>query len=337
MVEDSGFIIEEGLLEYNIPKFYVTLKPETKQVFLRLYQQLNKIGMVPLFRRMENRVTLQIIRKPPTKPSRLIINIVLLLITIGTLFVTGYVLSLETIQSPVTGAIMFTAAIMSILGAHEMGHKIAMNRHGVEATYPYFIPGPPAPMGIGTFGAVIQQKSLAPNKDALFDLGVSGPLIGFLVTIAVTIVGIQLSQLISLPPDAGSLQIPLLFEYLIIAFPPKGNGQVILLHPVALAAWVGMIITTLQLIPVGQLDGGHIARALLRNKALTILAFISAAALFLIYWPQALITLFFLRFPDPGPLDDVSGLSRGRKFMVVIIFLVFILTVAPYASIFGLF
>jgi len=192
----ADFSVEEGFIEYNAPTFYVTLKPNVKQAFLRFYKQLNSMHLVPVLRKRENRVMLQVIPKPPVKPNRPLINLVLLVATIGTTLVTGYLFSsgwTQFMPNPWLGAVMFSAAVMSILGAHEMGHKLMANRHKIEATYPYFIPGLPP---LGTFGAVIQEKSLPPNKDSLFDLGLSGPVAGFIVTIIVTIIGVQLSVLL---------------------------------------------------------------------------------------------------------------------------------------------
>jgi len=173
---ESEFDVEDGFMEYGIPTFYVRLREDSKQAFLRLVKSLDALELVPLLRRKDGKVLLQIVRKPPVKPSRKIINIGLFFATLGTVFLSGY------LQSDVVGAIMFTGAIMAILGSHEMGHKLLANKHAVDATYPYFIPGLPP---IGTFGAVIQQKSLPPNRDALFDIGVTGPLMSFFVSIPI--------------------------------------------------------------------------------------------------------------------------------------------------------
>ena len=223
---------------------------------------------------------------------------------------------------------MFTAAVMAIIGAHEMAHKLASNKHGVEATYPYFIPGLPP---IGTFGAVIQQKSMAPNRDALFDLGMSGPVIGFIITIFVTIVGLQLSQLtFTLPENASPLQVPLLFDLIAANFPPIGRGTILLLHPVAYAGYIGMLVTMLNLLPAGQLDGGHVARVLLGDRARTILSYIAILALLLIgAWLMAILVFFLVRYPHPGSLDDVSPLSMSRKLVAIALIAIFVLTVAP--------
>jgi len=335
----AEFTIQESFIEHDIPTFFVTLQPNSKQAFLRLYKQLDPIGLVPFFRKREDKHMLQILPKPPVKPSRRTTNIALFLATMATLLVSGYMLSLdwtEAIPNPIIGALMFTAALMAILGAHETAHKFAADKHGVEATYPYFIPGPPAPFGIGTFGAVIQQKSLAPNRDALFDLGMSGPVMGFLVTIVVAVVGIQMSNITivtELPPN--SFQTPLLLDFLagmLLKIPAVSPGEIILfnLHPVAYASYIGMIITMLNLLPTGMLDGGHIVRVLLGDRVRTVLSYIAILALLLIgAWLMAILVFFLSGYPHPGSLDDVSQLSKSRKLAAIALIIIFVLTIAP--------
>jgi len=317
------FTVEEGLIEYNTPTFYVTAQPNLKQAFLRLYRKLDSVRLVPVLRKRENRTLLQILPKPPTKPNKPWVNLALFIATFATMLITGYLLSLEW-----TGAVTFSAALMSILLAHEMGHKLTADRHRVEATYPYFIPGlPPFP----TFGAVIQQKSLPPNRDSLFDLGISGPLIGFIVIIIVTIIGMQLSTLIPEPPEGAQLiPVPLLFEIVYFLFPPAGSGTVLMLHPVAYAGYIGMIVTMLNLMPVGQLDGGHIAHVLLSEKTRLIASFIAIISMVLAgYWLMAILAFLIARVRHPDPLDGVSQLSTSRKLATLLVVVVFVLSVAP--------
>jgi len=331
----AEFNVEEGFIEYDTPTFYVSSKPDLKQAFMRLYEQLDSKQLVPVLRRRENRLMLQVVPKPAVRPSRPVINLVLLIATIGTTLLTGYMLS-ETLPNPLEGAVSFSAALMSILIAHEMGHKLAANRHKVESTYPYFIPGiPPFP----TFGAVIQQKSLPPNRDALFDLGMSGPVLGFLITIVVTIIGIPMST-ISTPQELplGVFQPPLLLDFLVnalLTIPPVTgpNFVVIELHPLAFAGYIGMVVTMLNLIPVGQLDGGHVAHVLLGEKARTVLSMVSLIGLLFISWPMAFIAFFISRVRHPPPLDDVSKLSDSRRLATFVLVAIFILSLARIAPI----
>ncbi len=330
----SEFTIEEGFIEYDTPTFYVKQQPTLKQAFIRLYRVFNSKQLIPILRKRGDRIMLQVVSKPPIKPGNPLTNIALLVATIGTTLFTGFLLSGDAID-PFIGAVMFSIAIMSILGAHEMGHKLTANRHGIEATYPYFIPGLPP---IGTFGAVIQQKSLAPNRDALFDLGFSGPIIGFILAVVVTIIGIPMS--IASPVDvlpAGTVQPPILLDLLasvLLKFPENSPFVLIELHPVAYAGYIGMIVTMLNLMPVGQFDGGHVAQVLLEERVRTIVAVIAIVALLFIAWPMALIAYFLSRVRHPDALDAVSPVSRTRKFASIALIVVFVLSVAPVASLF---
>jgi len=336
---ESEFDVEGGFIEFNIPTFYVKLRADSKQAFLRLFKRLDPMGLIPTLRKREDKNALQIVSKPPVKPSRKRINLALFLATVATTFVTGYVLSIgwegEGIPDPLVGAVMFAVAIMAIFGAHEMAHKLTARKHAIEASYPYFIPGPPAPFGIGTFGAVIQQKSLAPNKDTLFDLGISGPIIGFLVTVLVAVIGVQMSYHTVVPEiPPGTTQMSLLLEFLFVVLqrpPSNPSGHVILwMHPVAVAGWVGMLVTMLNLTPAGMLDGGHAARGLLGQTSRSVLAFAAILVLLLLgYWPMAIIAFFLSLQTHPGPLDDVSKLSLSRKLATIALVLIYVLCAAP--------
>jgi len=331
------FSIEEGFLDHDTPTFYIKLTPESKNAFLRLMKRLDAIGCIPVLREEERKYVLRIVSKPPVKPSRISINLLLFLATIGTTLLTGYLISPSDWVDPIVGAVTFTASLLAVAGIHELSHKLAANKHGIEATAPYFIPGPPPPFGIGTFGAVIQQKSLAPNKDALFDLGISGPLIGFVVAVIVTIIGISISFTSPVaPPEGIPLPLPLSFIFLIQMLANAGflqGGPYILLHPVAFAGWVGIFVMVFNLIPGGMLDGGHAVRALLGQKASRVLPLIAIIILLALnpsyYWLIAIVSFFFSMQRHPGPLDDVSGLTTGRKLAAILLVAVFILCIAP--------
>ena len=329
-IVESEFTVEEDLIEHNVPTFYVRLGQNSKEAFLRLVKRLDAFGFVPVLRYKEGKAVLQIVHMPLIKYSRKIINWVLFLATIGTTLVTGYVLSLDLLD-PLGGSVMFAVALLAILGSHEMGHTLAAKVHGVQSTLPYFIPGPPWPFGIGTFGAVIQQKSLAPNRDALFDIGVSGPIVGFVFTIIVTIIGLQMSSVGPPPPEAFYIPVPLLFEFIAETLLSPSAGMAVMLHPVAFAGWVGMLVTTLNLVPIGMFDGGHAVRSLLGEKAQAALSFISIMVLLLLgQFIMAILAFLLSRYKHPGPLDDVSKLAVGRKLAVIILVLVFALCATSF-------
>jgi len=334
----TEFQVEEALLEHGLPTYYLKLPQETKQAFLKLLKNLEPLNLIAILRRQEKRIVLKIIPKPQVKRSNILINWLLFLATIGTTFATGYMLS-EGITDPFIGGITFTVAIMTVLGLHELGHKITANKKGVDATPPYFIPGPPPLggfLGIGTFGAVIVQKSLPPNRDALFDIGSSGPILSFILAAIVTAVGLLFSPIKYSAELLPSLPVPLLFSLLadalvVVPAPPLDKPYAyIMLHPMAFAGWVGMVVTMLNILPAAMLDGGHVARSLVGEKARVVLTMLSLLLLILEgFWPMALFVLFMSMYKHPGPLDDVSSLSTKRKLLTVFLIAIFVLCSFP--------
>jgi len=325
VIVESEFDVEESFVDHDIPTFHVKYREDSKEAFLRLMQHLEPLELIPLLRQREGKVVLRVLPKPPTKPNRNIINIALFFATLGTVFASGYYLSTD-----ILGALLFTGAIMAILGSHEMGHKLLADKHEVEATYPYFIPGIPP---IGTFGALIQQKALPPNRDALFDIGFTGPITGFIMSIIIMIIGMQLPVQVVQDPTVGKTLgelYPLMYRVIVWLFPPSApEGVTVVLHPVVFAGWVGMIVTMLNLVPSGMFDGGHVARSVMGSKAHQLISYLGIALLVVIWWPMAVLALFFSAAKHPGPLDDVSKLTNSRKLGAIVLVAVFILSVIP--------
>ncbi len=332
----AQFQVEDSLIEHNSPTFYLTQDQDTKQPFLRLLESLEPLSLTAILRRVKERIVLRIIPKQPVRPSNILVNWVLFFATIVTTFFTGYLLSAGLVEigamsSPLIGAATFMIAIMTVLGLHEIGHKFTADRRGIDATPPYFIPGPPPILGgFGTFGAVIVQKSLPPNKDALFDVGSSGPIWGFVLASIVSIIGLLASPVLPIQGEqVQGLPIPLIFQILltfVIRIPPD---YYVLPHPVAFAGWIGMIITMLNLLPAAMLDGGHISRSLFGERARSILTALSILLLIVsgegLFWAMAILVLFMSTYKHPGPLDDVSSLSTGRKIQAIILAVIFVL------------
>ena len=336
-IVSAEFQLEECLIEKMVPTYYLKQPQETKQAFLKLLKNLESMNLIALLRTKNERIVLKIVPKPPTKPSNIMVNWILFFATIGTTFLTGYMLSGD-LTNPLVGGATFTIAIMAILGTHEMGHKLTADKKGIEATPPYFIPGPPSfPgfLGIGTFGAVIMQKSLPPNKDTLFDVGASGPIVGFILAAIVSLVGLLFSPLFPIEGPMNFLPAPLIFELLAIFVVKLPPDFYISLHPVAFAGWVGMIVTMLNLLPAAMLDGGHVARSLVGEKTRNVLTFLSILLLILVgFWPMAFFLLFISMYKHPGPLDDVSSLSASRKLLTIVLIVIFVLCSFPILPIF---
>src|SRR3990170_3590595 len=321
----AGFQIQESLMEHGTPTYYLVWPQETKQAFLSLLKKLEEMKLIAFLRKADGRIVLKIAPKPLVKPSNSRTNWILFLATALTTFVTGYfTFPPEAGIHPLISGAIFSASILTVLGVHEMGHKLTANKKQIDATSPYFIPGPPP---LGTLGAVIMQKSLPPNKDALFDIGANGPLAGFVVALVFSVVGLMLLVPAPRPPDATTLNlipaswIPLV--RLLSGFnliPQAPSDGVLLLNPVTWAGWAGMVVTMLNLLPAAMLDGGHVARSLVPDKFRFILTIASVAILvfsgpeFIVF---AFIVVFMSFFRHPGPLDDVSGLSRSRKLATI--------------------
>jgi membrane-associated protease RseP (regulator of RpoE activity) len=339
----AEFQVEEALMERNVPTYYLKQPQETKQSFLRMLKNLKAMNLIAVLRRIDGKIVLKIIPKPPIKPSNILVNWILFFATIATTFVTGYILSLGLVEAgamsnPLIGSATFTIAIMVVLGMHEMGHKLTADRRRIEATPPYFIPGPPplfGILGIGTFGAVIMQKSLPPNKDALFDVGSSGPIVGFILAVIVSIVGLLFSPIFPIEGPMDFLPTPLIFELFAVFVVKLPANYYILLHPVAFAGWVGMVVTMLNLLPAGMLDGGHVARSLVGEKTRKILTALSVLLLIVEgFWPMAFLVLFMSMYRHPGPLDDVSSLSTSRKLLAIVLIAIFVSCSFPLLPIF---
>ncbi|MCD6241688.1 site-2 protease family protein [Candidatus Bathyarchaeota archaeon] len=334
------FPILDYYMEHGTLTFHVQTDENSKEAFLKLYKSLKPTGFLPILRREGGKEIIRIVNKPPVKKSNIMINLALFLATLATTFLTGYFISgSREGLDPIFGGLTFMITIMAILGVHESAHKLAANKHGIEATLPYFIPAPPQ-LGIGTFGAVIMQKSLPPNRDALFDVGASGPIAGFIVSVIAMILGLPFSTYNWVSPKNTLIMPPPIFlllfgSYFSPQIPPNFYEQqpgpdfvpAISLHPVALAGYIGMIVTMLNLLPVGTLDGGHIIESLFGGKAKMIFLIISIVLVLMTpFWLMIIFVLLFGMYRHPGPLDSISCLSRKRKALAIAVLLVFILS-----------
>lgn len=232
----------------------------------------------------------------------------------------------------------YSLVILSILLAHEMGHYMACRHYGIRATLPYVVPF--LPVLFGTMGAVIRIKSPFVNRRQLFDVGIAGPIAGFVFLLPALIVGLQRSH--TAPPLTGEgvlIGTPLLFQWLRPWFYNGDPSALISLHPIGLAAYFGMLATGLNLLPMGQLDGGHIVYALFGAKVHRIvsnLTFFSLLALSLFSWPFPAYLLFallirILGFRHPPPLYGMAGsLGKGRIALAAAALLVLFLTFVPF-------
>lgn len=232
--------------------------------------------------------------------------------------------------------IWYSVTIMTILLSHELGHFFMCRKYHVEATMPYFLPLPFPPFG--TFGAVIKMKGHIPNKRALFDIGAAGPMMGLFFAIPAIIIGLNLSDVRPVPSDTTQylgLGEPILFSFIAkLIFGTLPDGIDIYLHPVAFAGWAGLFVTALNLLPIGQLDGGHIVYALLGKKSKIVYRigiFIFCVIAILLYpgWMVFAVLLLLFGFRHPAPMDEAVQLDPKRRILGVILFIVFLLSFTP--------
>jgi membrane-associated protease RseP (regulator of RpoE activity) len=332
--------------------FLVTREP-VKEKFQELLRDLANHNLMARIRRVENKLAISIFPKPRLGQPRRLINLVLFLATAGTVALASYILIFD-VDPRLTMALYgnsnlslqvfaLAASILGIVAIHEMGHVLAVRHHRMDATLPYFVPAPP-PFPFGTFGAVISLRGPPGNRDQLFDLGFSGPIAGFLTTIAVALMAFltapiiteqEATQLISqnLLAEQPWPHTPLLLELLgqlnLRLVPP---GHVLVLAQLAFAAEVGALITFLNILPIWQLDGGHISRAAFGNRGHMVTALVAFVILFAAgYWGFAILLVAFMfvsRRPFEGlePLDDVSPLSNSRKALFALALVMLVLS-----------
>ena len=316
-----------------------------KDKFVRLAQNLELLGMAARLEKSYDGLYLDISRivKPKKKwlsksfVPRILFVVTVIMVLIDGYYRTDFVNSLSFIGNPTEMSILYAFSLIGILGVHESGHLIAAKKHKIKTTWPYFIPGVPV-FGIPTFGALIQSRGLTINRDILFDVAIAGPIAGLIIAIIVSMFGALTSPVIdSMLADElnGEWQLmemnmPILMTISLEIF-DKGDGHIIM-SPIFFAAWLGFLITFLNLLPAWQLDGGHMARSLLGKKWHKIATYASTGLLAALgYWFMALFILFLSsRSRDMKPLDDISPLSKNRKkLFVVIIILGFLCAPLP--------
>jgi len=309
---------------------------------------------------------------PEPKPSRVWINVVLFLLTVVSVVWTGMgyadpqQLASATSDAQmawlsfVHGGLPFAVSMLGILLAHEFGHYFITRRNNTAATLPYFIPFPSL---LGTMGAVIVWKELPRNKRVLFDVGIAGPLAGLFVAIPVVLYGLFLSKTGPIVPAAGSFiegnsilyllakyavfgQLlpapasygavsPVLYwiKYFFTGLPVPSGGTDVFISPVAMAGWAGLLVTSLNLIPAGQLDGGHVMYVLFGKKlkyALpVIIGLLFVLGFFWSGWWLWVGLLFFFGRQSAEPLDQITELDAGRRAMAYMMILIFILVFIP--------
>ena len=330
----------------NTVAFFCRIDEETlEEKFESLRLILSEKQYIPMIRFEHGEHIIYIIKKPKSKKRKSVwINIILLVATVFTTTLAGALQWIDIDQADWInmfsftylwqGFIFFSVPLLLILGVHEMGHYYASKKHHVDASLPYFIPLPP-PFLLGTFGALISTREPIPNRKALLDIGIAGPLCGFLVAIPVSLIGYFLMQQHPLVvPSTGANMVllpPLLLQWMGSLFSIPENA---IIHPTMFAGWVGIFLTAVNLLPAGQLDGGHVARAILKEKhkyiSWVVVFVLVALSFFYTGWLMfAIIILLFIGTQHQPPLNEITPLDTKRKLLGLIILIIFILSFAP--------
>lgn len=330
----------------NTVAFFCRIDEETlEEKFESLRMTLLEKQYIPMIKNEHGEYIIYVVKKPVSKKRRSVwVNIILLMATVFTTTLAGALqwvdidmtdwMNMFSLQYLWQGFIFFSVPLLLILGVHEMGHYYASKKHHVDASLPYFIPLPP-PFLLGTFGALISTREPIPNRKALLDIGVAGPLCGFLVAIPISLIGFFLMQQQPIPvPSNGaniSLIPPLLLQWMQNLFSISGNYVI---HPTLFAGWVGIFLTAVNLLPAGQLDGGHVARAILKEKhkyvSWVVIFVLAGLSFFYTGWLMfAIIILLFIGTQHQPPLNEITKLDTRRKILGLAILIIFILSFAP--------
>ncbi|MHB9034393.1 MAG: site-2 protease family protein [Anaerolineae bacterium] len=334
--------ITSGALNGQAVRIRGRMTVPSRDAYNYLAPRCKEAGYTLLFRREDQLETIYLVRGiTKAAPSKVWLPLVLGIATIISV-VFSYLFYWETptftwdaILQGLPRALAFAVPLLAILLTHELGHYFTAKKLGVAVTFPFLVPFPLSPFG--TMGAVIRMKDVAPSRRSLLLIGAAGPLAGLLVTIPVLLIGLSLSKVV--PPPVGSYIIEgnsLLYwlaKYLVFGkWLPAPNLDVFI-HPMAFAGWAGVLVTSMNLMPAGQLDGGHIAYALLGAKARYVMWVVLAILVALGFWWPGwwlwAVLVFFLGRNHPSPLDDLTILQPKERLAAILVLVLFLLTFTP--------
>jgi len=342
---DDVLVVQERRIHGRSLAFGGQLLVDPATAVDRLRPRLARHGYAPFLREDQGIVWVHALAHAEVaEPSRPLVHLALFLATVvTTLFagaLQGGVGPGELWQHPgrLVVGLPFSAALLGILGVHEFGHYTVGRLHRMPVSLPYFIPVPP-PFFLGTLGAVIRLRGAIRDRRALFDMAVAGPLAGLVVAVPVYVLGLRLSPIVRIPKGSeavyfGDAILPKLLEWLTLGSVPPDFD--ILLHPVGVAAWFGFLVTALNLIPAGQLDGGHIVYALFGRQH-TLISKLAVGGLVLIglYFRSfnwivwAVLIVGLMGFRHSPTMDDITPLDGRRRALGVFALILLALLLPP--------
>ena len=344
-VMDVRVATEEG----GVSVFRGRLREPAEQAHARLRQELSD-RTVPLLQQDEQFGTAVVLMPRPVeeaaleRPTRPWLHWLLFGLTFLTTTWAGALhQGVNLLREPerIAAGLPYSIGLLLTLGVHELGHYFTAKRHGIHVTPPFFIP---VPFALGTFGAFIQMKSPTRDRRALFDVAVAGPLAGLVVAVPALLIGLQDSEVIAAGVEPSreaahgtSVGSSLLFALLskLALGEELEYGHVLQLSPLAFAGWLGLLVTGLNLLPIGQLDGGHMARAMFGSHVgatIGSMAMWSLLLLAIFVWPGLLfwaVVVFFIAGRGTPPLNDVTPISASRQWLGFAAFLILAVILIP--------
>lgn len=360
----EGYAVVEDLLRRNVEDVFRverqevrgatfawggTLLVEPARALALIEPRFKPFGYTPFLGRQGDLVWIRAVPLGQvSEPARYRTNLVLFALTVLSTLAAGCLVNgsfpfvtFNPLRQPIRllDGVPFAFTLLAILGTHEFGHYFTARYYGASVSLPFFIPAPPPLFLFGTLGAVIRMRSPARDRNSLFDIAVAGPLAGLVVAVPALLLGLSWSRVGMLLPEHSGLTFGdslLLRFFTWLVFGPIPQGMDVFVHPVALAGWVGLFVTALNLFPVGQLDGGRIAYALFGpwHRRISIGTFVGLMALGAVFrsanWIVfAGLILLLMGFHHAPPLDDLTPVSRRRYALGVFCLILLVLLIPP--------
>jgi membrane-associated protease RseP (regulator of RpoE activity) len=346
-VEDVLTIGEQGT-RGNAFIFGGELLVEPARALRLLEPRLKPVGYTPFINQESGRTWIQVLPlgevAERTRPG---VNVTLFVLTLLSTLAAGSMVvgsfpwvTFDPFAEPahLLDGLPFALTLLAILGTHEFGHYFTARAYGASVSLPYFIPAPPPLFLFGTLGAVIRMRSPARDRNSLFDIAAAGPLAGLVIALPALWLGLSWSRVATIP-DGGTVAFgdSLIMRFMTwLMFGPIPQGMDVFVHPVALAGWVGLFVTALNLFPVGQLDGGRIVYALFgsQHRKVSVVTFVALIALGVIsgslnWIVFAGLIALLIGFHHSPPLDDVTPLTPGRYAVGVVCLVLLVLLIPP--------